>query len=61
MAGVAVSGRTEDTRLARHLQKRGVYPHYSKCLDVVRKVLVETDKTLKEIIEMIDRGELDNR
>lgn len=54
-----MGNQPEDTKLARRLQKRNVWPHYSACLATVRKALLQTDKTRKEIMEMIDRGELD--
>ena len=53
-----MGNQPEDTKLARRLQKRNVWPHYSACLATVRKALLQTDKTRKEIMEMIDRGEL---
>lgn len=49
----------QDTKLARRLQKRGKWPNYSACLNVVQSWLVNTEKTWKEIADMIDRGELD--
>jgi hypothetical protein len=51
--------RDIDTSLARRLQKRGTWNSYSSALAAVRKVLVETEHTKREIEEMIDRGELD--
>lgn len=48
-----------DTKLARRLQKRNVYPNYSACLSVVRDYLVKTDLRPKEVQSKIDAGDLD--
>lgn len=48
-----------DTKLARRLQARGVWPSYTACLTVVRSWLTNTEKTPKEIREAIDAGQLD--
>lgn len=52
--------RSVDTKLARRLQKRNVWPNYTACLREVQKLLRSSfDSTLKELEAAIDRGELD--
>ncbi len=49
----------QDTKLARRLQKRGVYPTYTACLRVVREWIVRTDYAPWQMRRMIDRGDMD--
>lgn len=54
-----MGNQAEDTKLARRLQKRGVYPNYTACLEVVRRWLRDTELTRKELFAAIDEGKLD--
>lgn len=49
-----------DTKLARRLQKRGVWPNYVTCLRVVQaRMTACPDETRLQLIAAIDLGELD--
>lgn len=50
--------REVDTKLARRLQKRNRWESYTACLRAVQ-VALAGEKTVREIKDMIDRGELD--
>ncbi len=49
-----------DTKLARRLQKRNVWPSYTKCLRVVQdRIRCCPDETRVQLQAAIDAGELD--
>lgn len=50
-----------DTKLARRLQKRGVFANYTQCLKRVREWLSENDVADFDARQAIDRGDLDPR